>query len=57
LRIMTPDPAPKATFVKTGDPQPVKIVLDPDRHYNKFMEGEVPKSPRKKLIDLDDEEV
>jgi hypothetical protein len=60
LRIISPDAEIKGTFVKTGDPKPATPVveeLDPNRHYNKFMDGEVPKvSPRKRLI-LDDEEV
>jgi hypothetical protein len=60
LRIISPDAEIKGTFVKTGDPKPaIPVVeeLDPNRHYNKFMDGEVPKvSPRKRLI-LDDEEV
>lgn len=61
LRIISPDSEIKGTFVKTGDPKPATPVveeLDPNRHYNKFMDGEVPRppSPRKRLI-LDDEEV
>lgn len=68
LRILKPEEPPKVgdeeikgTFVKTGDPKPVIPVKeqDPDRHYNKFMDGEVPKklTPRKRLVLDDDEEV
>jgi len=66
LRILKPEEPPKVgqdeikgTFAKTGDPRPVVPVKeqDPDRHYNKFMDGEVPKvSPRRRLV-MDDEEV
>jgi hypothetical protein len=47
-------------IIKPEDTQSVKVVdvveikrpePDPNRHYNKFMEGEVPKSPRRKLVD------
>ncbi len=70
LRILKPEeplkvgedspPEIKGTFVKTGDPKPVVPVQDENRHYGKFMDGEVPKkalTPRKRLVLDDDEEV
>jgi hypothetical protein len=61
LRIKQPEEI-KGTFAKTGDAKPATPVgiveeLDPNRHYNKFMDGEVPKpvTPRKRLI-LDEDE-
>lgn len=47
----------KGTFVKTGNPEPATPITeqDPNRHYNKFMDGEVPKS-RKRFL-LDEEEI
>jgi len=49
------DSKPTCVGWRTGDPVP-----DPNRHYDKFMDGEVPKkavSPRKRLVLDDDEEV
>lgn len=48
LRIISPDAEIKGTFVKTGDPKPVTLVVEE--------ETPKPPSPRKRLI-LDDEEV